>query len=165
MSKDFVVNQNDLDGEWLRQAQLYDDYARAYARAIKARDAIHLERKILLANMYKRAKEVLAKASTKEPTAASIEAEVRSSPEYESISKRLIDADEAVNLADADKWAMVDKRVSLEQLCRDRETGFFMPSGVVGGRDGDVASSKTDRDATDKELRRSMNRKRISRGG
>jgi hypothetical protein len=164
MNSDFEINQNDLDGEWLRQAQLYDDYARAYARAVKERDGIHLDRKITMARLYKEAKDKLAKAGGKDPTAVSIEAEVRTTAEYEEISRRLINADETVHIAEANKWAMVDKRVSLEQLCRDRETGFFMPSGVVAGKDGQVASSRSEREQTDKELRRGLNRGRINRG-
>jgi len=132
MENDFDINEMDLDGEWLRQPGLYEMWARLSARAQKERARIHLKRKIMKARLYKEAKVKLSSLpgskEGKEPTGAAIEAEVRTSKEYEEVSLELIDAEEKASLMDAGKWSMIEKGKALDQLCEDRDKGFFMPS-------------------------------------
>lgn len=169
MNNDFEVLQGDLDGEWIRQAQLYKDWADRAASAMKAQAKLHLQRKILKARLYKDAKVKLANLpgskEGKEPTGAAIEAEIRTSKEYEEISLQLIDAEEQTSLMDAGKWAMVEKSKALDRLCIDRDKGFFMPSSSGGKNPGypDVSQRQERLQEVDKGLREVLNKKKISR--
>lgn len=157
MENDFEVNETDLDGEWLRQAVLYNKWAGLSAKAIKNQAVLHLQRKILKASLYKSAKEAFEKVG-KKPTGADLESEVRTNKEYEELSLKLIDAEEQTNLMDGAKWSMVEKGKALERLCGDRDKGFFMPTGST--RDQERPRLEQSREL-DKELR--QQRAKISR--
>jgi hypothetical protein len=167
MGNDFEINEHDLDGEWLRQAQLYNDWASKSANAAKAQAKLRLERKILKATLYKEVKLRLSVSvkEGKEPTGAAIEAEIRTDPRYEAISNKLIDAEEQTGLMDAGKWAMVEKSKALDRLCTDRDNGFFMASGYKSKREPGLDERREQLKEIDKGLREEMQSKRkINRG-
>jgi len=169
MDNDFEVNEHDLDGEWLRQAMLYNKWADRAAVAAKNQAKLHLKRKILKASLYKEAKIKLAalpgSKEGKEPTGAAIEAEIRTSKEYESLSLELIDAEEYTSLMDSGKWSMVEKSKALDRLCVDRDKGFYMPSSCGGQDDSKRSDIRQEQlKKVDKGLREGMAQKKISRG-
>ena len=159
---DFEVDQLDLDGEWLRQAQLYNDWASKAATALKKQNQIYLQRKIMKARLYKAAKEKF-EAVGKKPTGADLEAEVRTDKEYAEISQQMIDAEEQAGLADAGKWALVEKSKALDRLCIDRDKGFFMPTGSNMKNDNLERRQEKLKEIND-GLRKEMTKKKISRG-
>jgi hypothetical protein len=164
MENDFEVNAFDLDGEWLRQAMLYNKWAALAASALKYKSQIDLRRKVMKARLYKEAKERF-EAVGKKPTGSDLEAEIRTNIEYTELTHQLIDAEEQVNLMDAGKWAMVEKSKALDRLCSDRDRGFFMPSGCVGKSDPTRSDRHQEKlKEVDKGLREDLNRKKISRG-
>jgi len=165
---DFIVNERDLDGEWLRQSVLYNKWAGLAATALKKQAQLHLKRKILKAELYKSAKIKLSNMpgskEGKEPTGAAIEAEIRTNPEYKNVSEQLIDAEEQTALMEAGKWSMVEKSKALDRLCVDRDKGFFMATGskpVQGNYEERIQKAKEE---ADKGLRDQINKKKISRG-
>lgn len=155
---DFEIDENDLDGEWLRQPALYDMWARMAARAQKEQSVIDLQRKITMARLYKEAKEKF-EAAGKKPTGADLEAEVRTNPEYASISQALIDAEEKTAQMDAGKWSMIEKSKALDRLCSDRDKGWFMPTGSKE----DNSRRQEQLNDIGKGIRTQMNKKRIDR--
>lgn len=164
MENDFEVNASDLDGEWLRQAMLYNKWAGFAASAVTIRSQIDLKRKIMKARLYKEAKERF-EAAGKKPTGSDLEAEVRTNKEYHDLTQELIDAEERVSLMDAGKWSMIEKSKSLDRLCADRDRGFFMPSGCVGKADPSRASQQQESlKEVDKGLRDEMKQRKINRG-
>jgi len=151
---DFDINENDLDGEVLRQAALYNQWVGLAATASKQQKQIYLRRKILKAKLYKEAKEKFEQVGRK-PTGADLESEVRTNPEYARVSQELIDAEEKYDIIDGGKWSMVEKGKSLERLCVDRDRGFFMASSI------NRSDSLKD---VDVGLREGLQRKKIARG-
>lgn len=122
---DVKINQDDMDGEWIKQPALYVYWATKYAEALAVKDRIWLEKRILKANLYKNAK-AISEGTGKKITDTGIDAEIRSSPEYKEISLKLIDAEEEVNKLDAIKWALQNKMKALENLSKTDEAGFNM---------------------------------------
>jgi hypothetical protein len=163
MEEDFNINPLDLDGEWLRQAALYNQYAGLTARAIKTRDTCDLQKKIVLAQIYTEIKNKL-ETEGKKATEAALDALVKLDPRYEQTSKELIDAEEQVNLMEADKWSLEHKKKALEKLCDDRTAGFFMPSGCESKGHQDPNLRKEQLKEVDRGLREEMAKKRIARG-
>jgi hypothetical protein len=161
MTDDFAINENDLDGEWLRQAALYNYWAGLAAKALNKQNMIDLQRKIMKAELYKEAKE-RAEKQGKKPTGADLEADLRTHKEYERLSMDLIAAQEHTDLMEAGKWAMVEKGKSLDRLCVDREKGFFMPSG--SSQHNTAEKQEQQLKQVDKGLRDQMNKKKIDRG-
>mgnify|MGYP006921282759 CR=1 FL=1 len=164
MNDDFNINENDLDGEWLRLPALYSHWARQAATALKNQNVIDLKRKIMKAKLYKEAKEKAEKLG-KKPTVADLEADLRTSKEYEEISMQLINAQEFTDLMEAGKWSTIEKSKSLDQLCKDREKGFFMPTGsrTPTGNIQDKILYDEQLKEIDKGLREQINKKKISR--
>jgi len=127
---DFEISSDvDLDSEVMGLPTLYDKWSTLSARALKAKNEIELERKILNATLYKEAKQRGEKA-LKKPTGADIEAEIHTDSRFKEISQRLIDAEERSNLMEGGKWSVVEKSKSVSQLCEDRDKGWFIPDFV-----------------------------------
>ena len=112
---DIAINKDDLDGEWIKQAGLYDQYATAYAKKLAEKDKISLDKRTLKATLYKSIKEQF-ELDGKKITEAAIDAELRSKVEYQEISVKLIELEEEVNLLDAKKWALVAKKDALDHI-------------------------------------------------
>lgn len=112
---DVTIDKEDLDGEWIKQAGLYDQYATQYAIKNAEKDRIWLEKRNLKAKLYKEIKEQF-ELDGKKITEAVIDAELRSKQEYQEISEKLIDLEEEVNLLDAKKWALIAKKDALDHL-------------------------------------------------
>lgn len=112
---DVTIDKEDLDGEWIKQAGLYDQYATQYAIKNAEKDRIWLEKRNLKAKLYKEIKEQL-ELDGKKITEAAIDAELRSKQEYQEISAKLINLEEEVNLLDAKKWALIAKKDALDHL-------------------------------------------------
>ena len=130
LRSNFIPNENDLHNEWLMQAQQYYDWAKMLGKAKRKRNDLDLERKIIKARLYKESKLKLTAANGgKAPTGADLESEVRSSPEYKSISEQLIIAEEEVDLMDAGKWAMNRFEKSLEEVSKDQDKVFHAKTG------------------------------------
>jgi hypothetical protein len=131
--QDTNVNENDLDGEWLRQSGLYSYWSRMWARELKLKDKIWLRKKILKAQLYKKHRLLLI-VEGKAPSDSRVDNEVHADPEYEKVSIELIDAEERVNALDSIKWAMEQKKKSLEQLCNTRDREYNMPDSYAPKR-------------------------------
>ena len=112
---DIAINKDDLDGEWIKQAGLYDQYATAYAKKLAEKDKISLDKRTLKATLYKSIKEQF-ELDGKKITEAAIDAELRSKVEYQEISVKLIELEEEVNLLDAKKWALIAKKDALDHI-------------------------------------------------
>ena len=112
---DVTINKDDLDGEWIRQAGLYDQYASAYSKKLAEKDKVWLCKRTLKATLYKSIKEQF-ELDGKKITEAAIDAELRSKAEYQEISLKLINLEEEVNLLDAKKWALVAKKDALDHI-------------------------------------------------
>jgi hypothetical protein len=159
---DFAIDENNLEGEHLRQAQLYHDWSKKLAEAAKSRDLIELDRKIKKAELYK---DVKLRSKDSKMTVADIEAEVRTSPAYREISEKLINAEEHVALMDAGKWSINQKGKSLERLSEEKLAGFNQKTGIASQIREDRKERKREELAeVDKGLRDGMNKKKITRG-
>ena len=112
---DIAINKDDLDGEWIKQAGLYDQYATAYAKKLAEKDHCWLSKRTLKAKLYKETKEQF-ELDGKKITEAALDAELRSKVEYQEISVKLIELEEEVNLLDAKKWALVAKKDALDHI-------------------------------------------------
>ncbi len=117
---DVTINEGNLDFEWLRQQQICADWGVLYSQELKKKDLIWLRKKILKAQIFKRAKQTLdAKGNPLTDKAA--ENEVHADPEYEKVSKELIEAEERVNQLDTIKWAVIGRENSLREVTRQNE--------------------------------------------
>ena len=112
---DVTINKDDLDGEWIRQAGLYDQYATEHSKKLAEKDHCWLEKRTLKAKLYKEAKEQF-ELDGKKITEAALDAEIRNNIEYQNISAKLINLEEEVNLLDAKKWALVAKKDALDHI-------------------------------------------------
>jgi hypothetical protein len=158
MEGDFTINTCDLDGEWLKQPGLYYKWASLLALATKERDYLHLERKIKKAELYKSIKN-RAEAMQAKITENAIEAELRSNPEYAEVSKKLIDAEERVNMMQAGKWAIVSKGSALEQLSASKRIAMSMNDHDMARptKEESMQHKKEEQQATDAGLRKVLN--------
>jgi len=162
---DLQINENDLDGEWLRQAGLYDYWCEQWAIALKEKDEIWLEKKILKATLFKEARINLTE-NGKTPSDNRCDVEVHADPRYKDVSLRLINLEEKVNKLDGRKWAFEQKKKSLEQLSDSADRRKNMTDGYAGVRK-DANDYKTEaverRNLESEEIDRA-HRARINRG-
>jgi hypothetical protein len=163
--EDVAVGKN-LDDEWIRQPGLYANWSIKYAEALARKDRIWLDKKVLVAEQYKKVKSDVEMAG-KKITDKGIEAEIRSTPEYREVSAKLIDAEEEVNKLDAVKWAMEQKKKSLENLSRDDSVGYHMSSGYsdpTSNTDRAVERKNQQSIEQDVEIRKGLKINRNNRG-
>lgn len=112
---DLIINKEDIDGEWIRQAGLYDQYSTQYAIKLAEKDHCWLAKRTLKAKLYKETKEQF-ELDGKKITEAALDAEIRNNVEYQEISAKLINLEEEANLLDAKKWALVAKKDALDHI-------------------------------------------------
>ena len=161
--EDVVVGKN-LDDEWIRQPGLYAYWSIKYAEALARKDRIWLDKKVLIAELYKKVKSD-AEADGKKITDKGIESEIRSTLEYREVSSKLIDAEEEVNKLDAVKWAMEQKKKSLENLSRDDSVGYHMPNDYSDTKTNtDMAIERKNKQSVEQDIQVRKNLK-INRTG
>ena len=112
---DLTIDKNNIDGEWIKQAGLYDQYATEHSKKLAEKDHCWLEKRTLKAKLYKETKEQF-ELDGKKITEAALDAEIRNNTEYQDISAKLINLEEEVNLLDAKKWALVAKKDALDHI-------------------------------------------------
>jgi hypothetical protein len=156
--QDVQVNENDLDGEWIRQAALYANWAVQYARELRLKDIIWLKKKVLKATLYNKYRLKLTD-NDKAPTDTRVDASVRADPEYEKVSLELIDAEARVNELDAIKWAMEHKKKSLDRLSENQDKAANMPDGYKSKRERIIDCKQDESEELDILARKEMARK------
>lgn len=156
--KDITPDKFNLDNEWENQARLADEYGKEYAKAVAERDRVWQKRKVTKAELLLKILEKYNTQGLKKPNDTAIDAEIRTTDEHKEISEQLINANEKVGLIESTKWAMLQKRDSLENL-----TSLFL-SGYWADQPKKRKEAKRDFDEkTDKEtstrLKRQLRRK------
>ncbi len=161
--QDVEVNENDLDGEWIRQAALYANWAVQYAKELRLKDIVWLRKKVLKATLYNKYREELT-INDKAPTDTRVDSAIHADPSYEKVSLELIDAEARVNELDAIKWAMEHKKKSLDRLSENQDKAFNMPDGYKSKREKAINHKQDESEELDRIARREMKEKmRITR--
>jgi hypothetical protein len=156
--QDAIVDQNDLDGEWIRQSGLYGHFASLYADELKKKDIIWLRKKVMKARLYNEYRTELT-VNDKSPTDTRVDAAVHADPEYEAVSMELIKAEWRVNKCDAAKWSFEHKKKSLEHLSENEDKAFNMPDGYKSKRERIIDCKQDESEELDILARKEMARK------
>ncbi|MDD5053487.1 MAG: hypothetical protein PHO27_12200 [Sulfuricurvum sp.] len=159
---DVEINENDLDGEWIKQASLYANWAVRYAKELRLKDIIWLKKKVLKATLYNKYRVELT-VNDKAPTDTRVDSAVRSDAEYEKVSLELIDTEARVNELDAIKWAMEHKKKSLDRLSENQDKAFNMPDGYKERREKAIQHKQEESEELDRMARKAMKRKEMGR--
>jgi len=126
--EDVNINRNNLDAEWAKRPANYNYWCEQFARELRKKDEIWLEKKVLKAVLFKEARVKLTE-NGKAPSDTRCDVEVHADPRYRDVSARLIIAEERVNILSGIKWSLVEKGKSLEELSKDKKIGKDMPDG------------------------------------
>lgn len=122
--KDVVINEHDLEEEWINQPSLYLYYAEAHADAIHIRDMKKAQAEYVYATMYSEVKSNWDKYFDTKPTEAAIKEHVLSSAEYRRALKAFINASKDANLMLGAKTAFDHRKRALENLVSLKIAGF-----------------------------------------
>jgi len=157
---DLEIKENDLDGEWIKQAGLFAHWVEKWANKLKEKDLVWLEKKTTKARLFKEAKIALTE-NGKLPSDTRCEVEVHAHPDYREVSERLIALEEDVNILDGVKWAFEQKKKSLDRLSDARDRERSMPDGHSSPTRRDDAIERKNQESEEIDK---ANRWRISRG-
>jgi hypothetical protein len=157
--KDFDIDRNDLDGEWIRQAGLYAYYADKYADALRKRNSLWLDKKILKAKLYKEHR-LLLTVDGKAPTDTRTDNEIHADPRYEKASRALIDAEVELEKMDGFKWAMEHKKKGLDKVSDNADRSGSMPDSYQGKRDAAIERKREESEDFDRQQRESLTAKK-----
>jgi len=134
IANDIRIDENNLEQEWVEQAEKYLHYASAHAEAIFNRD----KAKSLLDLTYARLYSMLKKEHTKyfdvRPTEAALKEKILTMKEYMKVEHAHITANRVVNDMLAAKNAFEHRKKALENLVSLKVTGIYSePRNRRGG--------------------------------
>lgn len=129
--KDLAINKFQLEQEWLENSTRSMYWGEQAAKATAEYNLINLERKIVKAQLGKQCRLELEE-SGKKPTDKVVEEMIRTNPKYEILTKKLIEAEEVMNIMDSAKWNFMARKTSLEKIHEGIVSGFFGDPRVTG---------------------------------
>lgn len=141
--EDLTIDPDALDVEWLRQPQLYFDYARQSAEAEDALKRAEQSMKVIRSELVLEASDpdsgVLGKGI--KPTAPTVEAYYRNHPKHQAAKERFFKASFEAEMLRNAVFAFTQRKVALENMVRLHGSGYF--SGPSEPRDiGDEYRTK-----------------------
>jgi hypothetical protein len=164
-SKDFEVNRNDLDGEWIRQAGVYANYVDQCADALKKKNEAWLDKKVLKAQLFKEHRAALTALDGKPPSDTRVDNEVHADPRYEAVSRTLIDAEAEYERLDGLKWAMEHKKKALDHFSDDSDRKRTMPEGYTAAKREEAIDRKNEESVEQERVQREAQEKKAQATG
>ncbi len=111
----FVIDEGDLGGEWLRQAQLMRQVGRTEADAKHESAMAKVNLEVVAARLTIAIRNNPGEYDLNDrPNKEQVEAAVTLQPEYQKAQKQYLEADHYAALCHADTTAMIDRRKALE---------------------------------------------------
>ncbi len=122
----FVIDENDLDGEWIRQAQLTRKAGHAEADAKHDLNLANANMDVTEARLALKIRNDPGKYDLSDkPSIPEVKASVICQPEYQEATNRVIKARYEADIAEADVRAMVDRRKALERLVELLQINYY----------------------------------------
>jgi len=122
--EELQINKFKLEEEWIQQPEKAMYWAERAAIAQREYEDLELKKKITKAKLYKKYRSEFEKEKIK-VTDTMIDAFVRTDPEYEEISNKLIAAKENASVMDSAKWNFMTRKNSLEKIQEGIIVGLF----------------------------------------
>ena len=123
--KDIIINENDLENEWIMQPSLYLHYADAHATALYERDLAKSKLEYTYAKMYSDIKKNWDKYFDTKPTEPAIKEYILSHPNLKKVEAKYTKACYSANALLAAKSAFDQRKVALQNLVQLRISGFY----------------------------------------
>jgi len=125
ISKDLLINDNDLDAEWSEQGSRFFYYAEAHAEALHTKDIKKSKMDYVYATMYSSIKKDWEKIFDTKPTEPAIKEHIYSTDKYKKAERAFINATKDANLMLAAKQAFEHRKKALENKVSLRIGGFY----------------------------------------
>jgi len=122
---DFAVDKDDLDGEWVRQPELYHDYAVKLADARLEMETKKNRLEVIQANLDNEIREDPSEFGLTKVTEGAIKAVIVQHPKYEKALERVNQARHAVDILVAATQALDHKKKALENLVYLHGQNYF----------------------------------------
>lgn len=154
--EDMKIDPNNLHEEWIKQADLYAEWAERHVTAIRNRDLLKVKADTIRARLYRHASTMWQHLGfDKKPTEAAIEAYIVADKDYVDIQTQLADLNYQINLFQAARQGLEHKKRAIEGLERLHMAGYY--SSLTTSPEGkDIAESQL-RSAMLAEMRENMN--------
>ena len=118
------INRHNLDHEWEANPGLYMRYAEKAAIALREKNEIDAERKIMKARLGRKYRLQLESERAKVTDPMIVEM-IRTDPEYKRLTEDLIAAIERWKIMDAAMWSFQQRKESLEHIQDGIQRGLF----------------------------------------
>jgi len=123
--KDIIIDEGNLEEEWLMQPSLYLHYADAHATALNERDLAKSKLEYTYAKMYSDIKKKWDKYFDSKPTEAAIKEFILSHSHFKKSEAKYIKACYNVNTLLAVKTAFDQRKAALQNIVQLKITGIY----------------------------------------
>jgi len=123
--QDILINEHDLEQEWIEQASHFLYYAEAHADSLHEKDLKKSKLEYAYANMYSKIKVNWEKHFDSKPTEPAIKEYILSRKQYKKAEREYIKACYDVNLMFAAKTAFEHRKLALSNLASLKIGGFY----------------------------------------
>ena len=131
----FRIDQNRLDAEWLKQPQLYYEYAVILADAKEALGRARAKREVVVAEIDKDVRLRPEKYGVEKITEGVVEKTVILQERYQVANKGVIGAKHDVDIAQAAVDTLDHRKRALQDLVQLRMANYFSEPRMKGGKE------------------------------
>lgn len=144
--KDIQIDEHDLEHEWLRQANLFNQYAVMAAEKRKQARQLKQAINVVRAEVLLQVRQSFLDSDEKMPNLDTLNAMVEVSPKLTDAFTAYNEAEEAAEIAKAGADSLYQKKEALQDLVKMKLTGYYgepkEPSGTMSINAAGKASGK-----------------------